>query len=390
MRAQFSFEWLLFTRNIKNRMIFIIFLLAALYYGVFLAPDYQPLYSFADEDAIAERIEEQTYILETYSERPRTAQSAQSVIHFSEIQFEALRQEDWTTYFEAMQRVNYEIRQSRYGNSVDPRFFDINESYPSEEEAFWRGYTNERFHGYGEEDIGGIGAAVVDERTVLQTIQRLFQGKLPFILLIVLVLLSVDILTKDKQHPTVFNSKPLAFGMVLWVKTLATISGFLLTLLAGFLALLLTIGPRYGVGSFSIPLPVSIYYMYGSTFERISLGVWYLQAFALLMLSSLILIRLITWLSVVIRQELLNLVVGVSILFTESLYYTRGIGFFSDIGLLPPTFFSIGSVLMGYHNSLYASQDIHFINGVLSLGAALLVIECLLFVTTRFRLFRKI
>lgn len=390
MVAQFIFEWLLFTRNIKNRLIFILFIMAALYYGLVLAPNFQPLYSFADEDTISERIEEQEYILDTYPDRPRTVQNAQNIIQFSELQRDALSQEDWETYFESTQRVNFEIHQARYGNSVDPRFFDINESYPEQEQRFWMSYTNVRFHGYWEEDLEIITPAVVEERTVLQNVQRLLQEDLPVILLIVLVLLSVDILTKDKRHSTVFNSKPMAFEKVLWVKTLVILIGFLLTLLTGFVVLVLTIGPRYGFGSFSIPLPVYTFDIYGGGFERISLGSFYLQAFVLLGLSALILIRLIVWLSVVIKQELLNLVIGVSVLFSEGLYYSRGIGFFSDIGLLPPTFFSIGSVLIGYHNSLYNSQDIHFINGVLSLGVTVLVIECLIFTTTRFRSFRKV
>ena len=391
MQAQFKFEWLLFTRNIKNRILFILFLLAALYYGLIIAPQYQPLYSFADEEGLTERIEEQQTVIDQYgTERPRTAESARMIIQFSENQLEALEQEDWQSYFDATINANREIRMARYGNSVDPRFFGIDESYPEQEEAFWTRHTRYRYTGYWAKDFEGVTPAVVEERTVLQTIHRLLQESLPFILLSVLVLFSVDILTKNKGHGTIFNSTPLSFGKVLWIKTAIGLSGFFLTLLAGFIVLVLTLGPRYGIGSFSIPVLTFSYLLKGSTYESLSLGLWLGQALVLLLLSSLVLIRGILLFSVLIKQELFNLVIGISVLFTESLYYSRGIGYFSDIGLLPPTFFSIGSVLSGYHNFLYNSRDIHFSNGVLSLGAAWLIIEVFILVTIQFKRLRRV
>lgn len=391
MLAQFKFEWALFTRNIKNRILFIVFLVLALYFGLMVAPDFQPLYPFADEEVINERIEEQQYVIDTYQdERPLTVNSAHNIIGISLQQLEALNQEDWGEYFEQTRFVNSEIRRARYGGSVDPRFFDVNEQYPELEESFWLGYTNTRYGGYASEAFDGVTPEIVEERTVLQTIQRLMQDYLPFLLLILLVLYAVDILTKNKGHRTLFNSPPLYFGKVLWVKTVVVLIGFILTLAAGFLAMLVTIGPRYGLGSLSIPIPTYSFDLYGGTFETLPIGQWLLQAFILILISSLVLVRGIIWISVLFKQEFLNLLLGVSVLFTESLYYSRGVGYFRDIGLLPPTFFSVGSVLTGYHNFLYNSQDIHFMNGVLSLGATWLGIEVLLFTVTRFNRFRKI
>lgn len=391
MLAQFAFEWALFTRNLKNRILFIVFLVLAVYFGLMVAPDFQPLYPFADEEVINERIEEQQYLIDTYQEeRPLTVTSAQSIIGWSRQQLEALEEENWEEYFETTRMVNSEIRYVRYYDSVDPRFFSVNEEYPELEEMYWQGYTYARYGGYASEAFDGVTPEIVEERTVLQTIQRLMQDYLPFLLLILLVLYSVDIVTKNKGHRTVFNSTPLHFGKVLMVKTIVVLLGFLLTLAAGLLALFITIGPRYGIGSFSIPVPTFSFSLYGGSFETVPIGNWLLQAFILILISSLVLIRGIIGLSLLFKQEFLNLLVGVSVLFTEPLYFSRGIGHFSDIGLLPPTFFSVGSVLTGYHNFLYNSQDIHFMNGVLSLGATWLVIEIILFALTRFKRFRHI
>ena len=390
MLAQFKFEWALFTRNVKNRILFIVFVVVALYFGLMVAPEFQPLYPFADEDIIHERIEEQEYIIGTYEdERPLTVNSARNIINISQQQLEALNDESWGAYFEQTRMVNSEIRRARYGNSVDPRFFDINEPFPELEESFWRGYTNTRYGCYASEAFDGVTPEIVEERTVLQTIQRLMQDYLQLILLILLVLYSVDSLTKNKGHRTVFNSTPLYFGKVLWIKTIVVLFGFLLTLAAGFLALLVTIGPRFGVGALSIPVPTYSFDLYGGLYETLPMGHWLLQALILIVISSLVLIRGILLLSVLFKQEFLNLLLGISVLFTESLYYSRGVGYFRDIGLLPPTFFSVGSVLIGYHNFLYNSRDIHFLNGVLSLGAAWLGMEVLLFVVTRFKRFRR-
>lgn len=391
MQAQFKFEWLLFTRNIKNRILFILFLLAVLYYGLIMAPQYQPFYSYADEEVITERIEDQHAVINQYgTERPRTTETAQGIINYSEDQLEALRQQNGEDYFYTTVMVNIELRWQRYGGETDPHFFDIDEPYPKQEQLFWTSYINSRYIEYGNENFEDITPEMVEERTVLQTIQRSLMGNLPFILLIVLVLFSVDILTKNKGHGTLFNSTPLSFGKVLWIKTAVGLSGFFLTLLAGFFILALTLGPRYGLGSFSIPVLTFSYLLKGSIFESLSLGLWLGQALVLLLLSSLILIRGILLFSVLIKQELFNLVIGISVLFTESLYYSRGIGYFSDIGLLPPTFFSIGSVLSGYHNFLYNSRDLHFLNGILSLGAAWLIIEVLILVTIQFKQLRKV
>lgn len=387
MRAQFTFEWLLFTRNSKNRLVFILFLTAAIYYGLAIAPDFQPLDSFADEEVITERIEEQQYILETYPERPHTVESALAIIEQSERQRAALLEENWELYFQSTQEVNYEIQRARYGNSVDPRFFDFDQDYPELEAGYWRGYTNMRYYGYLDEGLDGISAPLVEERTVLQTTQRLLEGELSVILMIILVLLSVDILTQDKGHSTIFNGKPMAFGTVLWTKTLVVMIGFVLILLTGFTALAITVGPRYGFGSFSIPIPVYQFNIQGGAFLFTSMGIWLLQAIVLLLMGGLGIVRLIVWFSLLIKQELFNLVVGVSILFSEALYYSRGIGFFSDVGLLPPTFFSVGSVLMGYHNFLYNSDAIHFLNGVIVFSMTIVAIEIVILLTTRFKLF---
>ncbi|MFC6464668.1 hypothetical protein ACFP65_06680 [Marinilactibacillus sp. GCM10026970] len=389
MYAQFILEWKRFSRNLKNQLLFLLFFFGALYYGLFVAPDYTPVETFADEEAITQRIEEQRYLIDTYgTDRPRTLASAQNIIEVSQTQLNALEEQDWPTYLSQTMNVQSQIRLARYGQSIDPNYFSFGERYPQEEERFWVGYKNSRYKGYINMKSKHITPAVIEERTVLQTIQRLLVGELPFILLGLVVLFSVDSITKNKGHFTIVNAIPLSFVKVLWVKTVVVLMGVTVTIIAATLALVLTIMPRYGMGALSIPVPMYGFNLDGGFFVLYPMGIWIGQALTLFILCALLFNRGITLLSLMFKQEMLNLVLGISVIFSETLYYSRGIGYFSSIGLLPSTFFSIGSVLIGYHNHLYNALDLTFLSGVLSLSATWLVIELLIFVLTRFRYFR--
>lgn len=392
MKAQFIFEWNIFTRNIKNRLVFIIFIAATFVYGLFVAPQYVPLNEYEDETVITERIEEYQYILDTYEEadRPRTVEAARYILQFSEDQLEGLKRGDWLHYFEATSNVQQNVRYAQYGaDNVSPEFFNYDEQYPEEEQLFWTSYERERYYAYGYDLGDHVTPEVVEERTVLQTIQRLLTTAFPFVLMSMVLFYAIDSVTEDNRHPTLLNSIPIRYEKFLAVKTAVVFVGFLLTILSGFLILCLTVGSRYGIGSLSIPVPQYEFNTYGGEFGMISMGLWMTQALSLFLMIALIIIRLTTWLRILFKQAFLNLGAIFPLFFIETLYYSRGIGFFSSIWRVPATFFNIGSVLIGYQNHLYATGGINFGSGMVSLGVIWLIIEMMLFVTTRFEFFRK-
>ncbi|MDZ7835431.1 MAG: hypothetical protein U5K84_09015 [Alkalibacterium sp.] len=177
---------------------------------------------------ITERIEEQEAVIEEFgTERPRTAETAHRIIEYSNNQLEALRQESSEDYFFATRLVHNEIRWARYGEEVDPQFYDIDEPHPRLEQQFWIGYIYSRYEAYGEEDFEDITPEVVEERTALQTIQRLMIGDLPLLMLILLVLFSIDSLTKNKGHATLFNGTPLTFGKNIMDQNISHFAGLL-------------------------------------------------------------------------------------------------------------------------------------------------------------------
>lgn len=396
MRQYFIFEWKAFIRNKKNIAVVVILLLATLYYALFLIPDYQPNEEINERDIRTEH-DSMVHWIDNMQGDGMSSGASFALAYFPErieldaARLEALENNDYESYAEWTSRWYIYEDSWIYGSpdslSYNHVYYGVDQDYPRQEGRYWYLETANRYEKYVEEKIE-IVPDVLEERTALQTGYRLLNNSwVPLVLIAIVVFYSNDVIIKDRHHLTIVKSFPLSLSGKLWTKTFIVMTAALGTILVLGLLSLIIVGFQHGVGSFSIP--VSVYDGYvlegGGSFETISIGVFYVQAFVLISLIFYLFTRGIVVLSLVVRNEFFNLLIGLALIFSERLYYMRGIGFFSNVDLLPPTFFPVGQVLSGYQNHLYNSPAITFQNGVYSLLGSIIVVEIVLFIATRFK-----
>lgn len=400
MRQYFLFELQSFIRNKKNLAVIILLVIATLYYTFFVVPNYQPNERI-NERTIQAEYDSMVHWIENREGEGISSGAAFALAYFPTLieidaqRLQALDQEDYTAYADwTSQWYIYEDLYT-FGSpnylSYNPVYYGIDQDYPHEEGSYWYRETAHRYYQYVESGIE-ITPNLLEERTALQTIYRLLTHPLVSIIFIaVVVFFSNDIILKDRKHATITKSFPLSFSGRLWTKTFVVLTTTATTFLGAGLLILIGVGAQYGFGSIEIPVTVFKRVISESrgTFETISLGLFFVQAFVLLSLIVYLFTRLIILFSLLVRNEFFNLLAGIALIFTERLYYKRGIGFFSDVDLLPPTYFPIGQALSGYQNHLYSSTEITFQNGVISFMTAIILIELLLFISTRWKRIRN-
>lgn len=394
MRHYYLFELQAFFRNKKNLAVMILLLLASLYVSIFVVPQYQPNEKISERDIRAEH-EGMVHWIENMKGEGKSSGAVFALNYFPPLididaqRLKALEQNDYVSYAEWTAQW-YEYKDEwilSYPSfiSYNHVYYGVDMIYPLEEGSYWYRETAHRYNQYVQSEIN-ITPAVLEERTALQTLYRLFNHPLvPIIFIAVVVIYANDIVIKDRKHLTITKSFPLSFSEKLWIKTGVVMTTSALTFLFLFLIVFFMVGFQYGFGSLHIPVSVfeRVMSQGRGTFDTIQLGTFYVRASILLILIMYLFTRLIIMFSLLVKNEFFNLLAGIALIFTERLYYIRGVGFFSNVDLLMPTFFPIGQVLSGYQNFLYNSAAITFQNGVLSLLVAILFVEVALFIFTR-------
>lgn len=392
MKAQFILEWTLFNRNLKNQVMFVLFLFMTVYYALVVVPTYEPVRGI-DIESIEAQVADSEYIEENYS----IEQYEHTVILYSELNevnqalLQALEVEDYDQVIE-LEPQQYALNLARFDGN-DPNFYEYGQSeYDRDQEiTFQTRYTHDRFAQYSEREID-LDLNVIEERTVTQTVQRMLEGWLPHVLLALLVFYSVDLLTKDKSHSTILSGLPSSFNKQLWIKTMVVITAYMITLTVAFGLFALIVGSQYGMGSLRIPIPVYGYdFMIGDFRAYTTMGKFLFHGVGLLLGLSFLYVRSIILLSLLFRHEFLNLAIGLPTIMMSELWNRWGVGWFNEtLTMIPPTYVNIGSALTGRINHIYGTALVTFETGMLSLVAFCAFVELLIFGLTRLKRFRTI
>lgn len=231
-------------------------------------------------------------------------------------------------------------------------------------------YSASRYEGYatGKSDLS---INVFEERTALQTLQRLLHSYLPLILIVSCILFTADIVLKDRRNPTLLQGLPLSDWTKLIIKGGVSFIGSILTIVPISVGLLIT-GARSGFGDFSLPVPFAIPLPILSTntltFETMNMGEYLIQNMLLLVFWFLLIISLLLFVSILIKNEFANLLVGCVFVFAEFFYFSRGIGYYWDVQLFPSSYVQVGQVISGYRAFLYGFEKLTLGNGLAVLG----------------------
>lgn len=401
MWSYLSFEMKHFFRNKKNIAIYVLLCFTALFYALKIAPTYDPI----EEVDIAE-MEARYFTREEFLERMQGRDL--NILHpavieayyiFNEVnpiekaRIDALKANNLQAYATATSEWYFYTNSFTYRNAnfaYNALYFTKVNPFASED-AFYN-YLEQtvRYDAYANADYE-LTLEKFEQRTALQTVERLLKSYLPYVLIICSLLLTIDIISKDRRHRSLLKGIPLADWKKLLIKFFVALLGsitLLLPLLVGFII----IGFQDGFGHFSLPSPVydaEMDWHVDGIFEMMTLGTFLAQSFILLIAWYCVFITIVLLCSIVFRAEIVSLATGILLIFGEKFYASRGVGYFWQIERYPTSYIEIGNVVSKYRNFFYVSDGLHFMLGVkllLASAAVLLTITLLISYHKRFKL----
>ena len=396
MRSYFKLEFLHFFYNKKNIAVYVILLFFSCFYAMVVAPSYDPIEKVDQQEMEARYLTRHNFLLSVNWERhrhPMVTAAVRTFPHwniYEKARMEALAENDLKLYAKATAKwytfsdgIIYKGGDTQF---YHPRYYTYGNQYAREDGHFAYLSAASRYGGYAEGDYA-LSIDVFEERTALQTWQRLLQSYLPFILIVSCILLTVDIVLKDRRNPTLLRGFPMSPWRRLLVKGSVALFGSVLAFIPLSVGLFI-IGMKHGFGSFDLPVP--IYSNIDKTFSLISLGEFLLQNTAFIILWFILIITLLLLTSILFRNEFANLFVGCAMVIAEFSYYTRGIGNIRDVEWYPTSYIQVGQVLSGYRNYVYDSKTLTLQNGALALGVCICIGLLATFVISNHRKFKQL
>ena len=295
-------EFKQFYLNKKNIAIYCLLLFAVLFYSIKFAPAYEPIEK-VDRDEIQARYDTRQEFLDRMLKRDLT--NAHPAIHdaiyvfslinpLDEQRLKALDEGDLVKYAEVTGEWYLQTNFISYSSetySYNPLYFTKNNQF-ARDDAFYAYFEASKRYEYFAKADYPLSLELFEQKTALQTLERMLKGPLPLLLIIFCLLLTVDIVTKDRKHPSLLKGLPIADWKKFSVKLLVALMGSL-GLFIPILIGLFIIGIQSGFGNLSIPVPQ---YSFGlmtdqeGLFSVMSLGDFFLESGVLLILWFLVII----------------------------------------------------------------------------------------------------
>lgn len=403
MWAYFKFELSQFIRNKKNIAVYVILLFLAFFYALEIAPSYKPIEK-VDIKEIESRYLMREEFLSKFRDNPNrfSGMASFGVAVYPEWnrlekdRLDGLNEGDFIKYSKATSDWYVYTNGFTYNSdhfSYSPGYYTHGNLYAEDDGYYGFLYTASRYKGYAEGN-SKLSLNVFEERTALQSVQRLLESYLPLILMISCIFLTVDIVLKDRFNPSILKGFPLSDWKKILVKGFVSLLGSIgafIPLAVGFII----VGINYGFGDLQLPVPIytipeEVSIFLKGDFINVSMGQFLLESFLLLMFIFILLISLILLSSMVIRNEFANLLVGAVFIFNEIFYFKRGIGYWYEVENYPTNYVQVGQILSGHRNYIYGSNELLFTNGLLVLGLSACVLILFIFLISKFKRYKLI
>lgn len=396
MWAYFKWEFRQFFSNKKNIAVYVILLFLALYFALKVAPSYDPIEKvdvaemearFTTRDDFIKSVEGKSNI------HPSVAFALAVFPQWNEYdkaRIEAIGEKDYLKYAEATVGW-YKYSDQLIFNSRDlffynPLYYTYDNDYAHADGHYGYGYTASRFTGYVE-GSSELSMELFEERTALQTLQRMLNDYLPIVLFISCIFISVDIVLKDRRNPSLLKGFPIADWKKLCMKGLVAFIGSILTifpLCVGFVI----VGLQNGFGNFSLQVPVYAYIE--ETFSNMTIGTFLLKNALFIGIWFLFFIAVTLFLSIILKAEFANLFVCFIVITAEWIYFERVMGAYTDIQRFPTSYVQVGQVISGYRNFVYESPHLTYQNGLIIIGICTLIFLILTLIVSKFKRFKLI
>ncbi|MBU0904249.1 MAG: ABC transporter permease [Firmicutes bacterium] len=374
MWAYFKLEFFQFMRNKKNIAIYVILLFFSCYFAIKIAPTYNPIEK-VEVNEIEARYETREEFLNNVVINDGThhlTRYAAAIFpewnEYDKQRLDAINQNNLKEYAEATYKwYAYSDNMIFYrGGGVlyyNPGYYTFGNNYATMDGHFGYLYNASRYEGYTEVN-SDLTINIFEERTALQTLQRLLNSYLPLILIVSCILFTVDIVLKDRRNPTLLQGLPLSDWRKLMVKGFVSLLGSVLAIIPLSVGLLI-IGVQNGFGDFGLPVPI---YIADDIFSNRMMWEYLIQNMLLIIFWFSLIISLVLLASVTLKNEFANLFVASVLVLAELMYFNRGIGAIKDFHWYPTSYVQVGQITSGYRNYLYASEALTFGSGLAIIG----------------------
>lgn len=403
MWGYLKFEFKQFFTNKKNLAIYFLIAFAAIFYAIKIAPAYDPIEKVDREEIEARYLTRQEFIdgMEGRDLRDVHPVTVEAFYMFSDVnpldkkRLETLDAGDLKNYAQVTSDWYFLTNYMTYYNehiSYNARYY-VKDREMADAKGFYNSLEQYvRYGAYADADYE-LSINQFEQRTALQTVERLLIGPLPVILIICTLLLAIDIVTKDRLHPSILKGFPIADWKRLLVKMFVAFIGSIALFIPLFIGFII-IGIQAGFGHFQLPSPVfttTVQWQQNGSFDMMTLGTFFAQSLALLLLWFIVVIGVVLLCSVLFRQEMANLAVGLLLIFGEKFYLSRGVGYFWDIENYPTSYIQIGKIVSKYQNFYLASDPLNYLLGIQLLAIVagiVLILTLVISLNKRFKLIK--
>ncbi|WP_427110632.1 ABC transporter permease [Lysinibacillus xylanilyticus] len=403
MWSYFKFEFKQFFTNKKNLAIYFLLAFTTFFYVFKIAPTYNPIES-VDYDEIEARYLTRQEFLDHMEGQDLNALHP-SVVYAIEIfkqvnpidkkRLDALDEGNLKKYADLTRDWYYFTNSFTYRNeaiSYNSKYFIKNNKY-AEDDAFYA-YLEQavRYDTYSKAEYE-LSLKIFEQRTALQTFERLLKGVLPIILIVCVLLLSIDIVKKDQRHPSILKGFPISDWKKLLVKMFVALLGSVV-LFVPLIVGIFIIGLQSGFGNFNLPSPVYAAYLdwrVDGKFEMMTLGTFLGQSLILLFTWFIVIISVVLFSSIIFRSEMVNFAVCLFLIFGENFYSSRYVGYFWDVQNYPTSYIQVGQIISKRRNFYYFNDQLDFTLGLqllLGLAGVVIFLMILIALNRRFKLIK--
>lgn len=225
-------------------------------------------------------------------------------------------------------------------------------------------------------EVEDLNFHVIHEMTSLQQIHLFFLGAGPLLLIIGLAFMISDVHTKDRSIATQKIGLPLNWQKTLFSQSIAALGFVLLFFLFFFMLFYFVNGLLHGFGSFSYPIST----------KWSTIGVFLLEAIPYALLLTYIFTRLNTLFSLLTKNSIVSMVLLMFVGFAPTIYLDSNALISLDVPFewLPTEYIHFGKIISGYHSLRPIESGLTvYQSGLLVLTLTLLIIEIVLFVTSK-------
>ncbi|MFJ8460156.1 ABC transporter permease [Lysinibacillus xylanilyticus] len=403
MWSYFKFEFKQFFTNKKNVAIYFLLAFATFFYVFKIAPTYNPIESVDYDEIEARYLTRQEFL--DHMEGQDLNNVHPSVIYAIEIfkeinpidkgRLDALDEGNLKKYADLTSDWYFFTNSITYRNeafSYNSKYFIKNNKY-AEDDAFYA-YLEQavRYDTYSKADYE-LSLEIFEQRTALQTFERLLKGVLPIILIVCVLLLSIDIVKKDQRHPSILKGFPISDWKKLLVKMFVALLGSVV-LFVPLIVGIFIIGLQSGFGNFNLPSPVYAAHLdwrVDGKFEMMTLGTFLGQSFILLFTWFIVMINVVLLCSIIFRNEMVNFAVGLLLIFGENFYSSRYVGYFWDVQNYPTSYIQVGQIISKRRNFYYMNDQLDFTLGLqllLGLAGVVIFLMILIALNRRYKLIK--